>query len=141
VVGTQGLSPAAWGRPVEAWAAVQLQGRFRKLAGRTMRPVDWAGWMAVHAVGEASVKARSTDPAAVRAALLDPGFEVGGFKGRPLSFRAWDGQLRQPVFLLWLGAVTATAPIEGFLHRRTELDTLGLDEPESACRVMSGRSG
>ena len=141
VVGTQGLAPAAWGRPVEAWAAVQLQGRFRKLAGRAMRPVDWAGWMAVHALGEAAVKARSTDPATVRAALTAPGFEVGGFKGRPLSFRAWDGQLRQPVFLLWPGAVTATAPIEGYLHHRTELDTLGLDEPESACRAFSGISG
>lgn len=140
LVGTQGLAPAAWGRPVEAWAAVQLQGRFRKLAGRAMRPVDWAGWMAVHVVGEAAVKARSTDPAAVRAALTAPGFEIGGFKGRPLSFRAWDGQLRQPVFLLWPGAVTATAPIEGFLHHRTELDTLGLDAPESACRAFSGTS-
>ncbi|RUP11654.1 MAG: ABC transporter substrate-binding protein [Methylobacterium sp.] len=141
LVGTQGLAPAAWGRPVEAWAAVQLQGRFRKLAGRAMRPVDWAGWMAVHAVGEAAVKARSADPATVRAALTAPGFEIGGFKGRPLSFRAWDGQLRQPVFLLWPGAVTATAPIEGFLHHRTELDTLGLDEPESACRAFSGTPG
>jgi ABC transporter substrate binding protein (PQQ-dependent alcohol dehydrogenase system) len=141
LVGTQGLSAAAWGRPVEAWAAVQLQGRFRKLAGRAMRPVDWAGWMAVHAVGEAAVKARSTDPGTVRTTLLAPAFEVGGFKGRPLSFRTWDGQLRQPVFLLWPGAVTATAPIEGFLHHRTELDTLGVDEPESACRAFSGRSG
>jgi ABC transporter substrate binding protein (PQQ-dependent alcohol dehydrogenase system) len=126
---------------VEAWAAVQLQGRFRKLAGRAMRPVDWAGWMAVHAVGEAAVKARSTKPDTVRTSLTAPTFEVGGFKGRPLSFRTWDGQLRQPVFLLWPGAVTATAPIEGFLHHRTELDTLGLDEPESACRAFSGRSG
>ena len=141
LVGTQGLSPAAWGRPVEAWAAVQLQGRFRKLAGRAMRPIDWAGWMAVHAVGEAAVKVRSTDPERVRAALTAPNFEIGGFKGRPLSFRAWDGQLRQPVFLLWPGAVTATAPIEGFLHHRTELDTLGLDEPESVCRAFTGRAG
>ncbi|QGY05146.1 ABC transporter substrate-binding protein [Methylobacterium mesophilicum SR1.6/6] len=141
LVGTQGLAPAAWGRPVEAWAAVQLQGRFRKLAGRAMRPVDWAGWMAVHAVGEAAVKARSTEAAAVRGALTAPGFEVGGFKGRPLSFRTWDGQLRQPIFLLWPGAVTATAPLEGYLHHRTELDTLGLDEPESACRAFSGTSG
>jgi ABC transporter substrate binding protein (PQQ-dependent alcohol dehydrogenase system) len=141
VAGTQGLSPAAWGRPVEAWAAVQLQGRFRKLSGRAMRPVDWAGWMAVHAVGEAAVKARSTEAAVVRGALTAPGFEVGGFKGRPLSFRTWDGQLRQPIFLLWPGAVTATAPIEGYLHHRTELDTLGLDEPESACRAFSGKSG
>lgn len=136
VIGTQGLTPAAWGRPVEAWAAVQLQGRFRKLAGRAMRPVDYAGWMAVHVLGEAAVQARSSDPASVAALVLKPGFEVGGFKGRPLSFRAWNGQLRQPVFLLTQAAVTATAPIEGFLHHRTELDTLGLDEPESTCRAF-----
>lgn len=139
VVGTQGLSPAAWGRAVEAWAAVQLQGRFAKLAGRPMRAVDYAGWMAVHALGEAAVQVRSTDAEAVRARMRSPTFEVGGFKGRALSFRAWNGQLRQPVFVLWPGAVTATAPIEGFLHHRTELDTLGLDEPESACRAFGGR--
>ena len=135
VVGTQGLTPAAWGRPVEAWAAVQLQGRFRRLSGRAMRSVDYAGWMAVHALGEAAVQVRSTDPDTVAALVLQPTFEVGGFKGRPLSFRAWNGQLRQPVFLIGPGAVAATAPIEGFLHHRTELDTLGLDEPESVCRA------
>jgi ABC transporter substrate binding protein (PQQ-dependent alcohol dehydrogenase system) len=138
VVGTQGLSPAAWGRPVEAWAAVQLQGRFRKLAGRAMRPIDYAGWLAVHAIGEAAVQLRTPDPDAIRALMLSPRFEVGGFKGRPLSFRPWNGQLRQPVFLLWPGAVVASAPLEGFLHHRTDLDTLGLDAPESACRAFAG---
>ncbi|GLS42315.1 ABC transporter substrate-binding protein [Methylobacterium brachythecii] len=138
VVGTQGLTPAAWGRAVEAWAAAQLQQRFRKLAGRTMLPVDWAGWMAVHAVGEAAVQLKSGDPAAIKDLMLSPKFEVGGFKGRSLSFRPWNGQLRQPLYLLWPGAVVAAAPIEGFLHRRTELDTLGLDQPESACKAMGG---
>ena len=138
VVGTQGLTPAAWGRPVEAWAAVQLQDRFRKLSGRSMSAVDWAGWMAAHAVGEAAVQLKSSEPGAVRDLLLSPKFEVGGFKGRALSFRPWNGQLRQPLFLLWPGAVVATAPVEGFLHRRTDLDTLGLDQPESACRAFGG---
>lgn len=138
VVGTQGLTPAAWGRAVEAWAAAQLQQRFRKLAGRTMDPVDWAGWMAVHAVGEAAVKLKTAEPAAIAKQMLDPAFEVGGFKGRALSFRAWNGQLRQPLYLLWPGAVVGTAPVEGFLHRATELDTLGLDRPETACKAFGG---
>lgn len=138
VVGTQGLMPAAWGRAVEAWAAAQLQDRFKKLAGRTMDPVDWAGWMAVHAVGEAAVKLKSADPASIAKLMLDPAFEVGGFKGRALTFRAWNGQLRQPLYLLWPGAVVGTAPVEGFLHRSTELDTLGLDRPESACKAFGG---
>lgn len=139
VVGTQGLTPVTWGPPVEAWAAVQLQGRFRKRAGRPMRPLDYAAWLGVHAVAEAAVQARSADPGIVRERLLSPRFEVGGFKGRPLSFRAWNGQLRQPVFLLWPGAVVAAAPLEGFLHQRSDLDTLGLDQPESACRAMKGQ--
>lgn len=138
VVGTQGLTPAAWGRAVEAWAAVQLQERFKKLAGRPMLPVDWAGWMAAHTVGEAAVQLKSGDPAAIKALMLSPKFEVGGFKGRSLSFRPWNGQLRQPLYLLWPGAVVAAAPVEGFLHQRTELDTLGLDQPESACKAMGG---
>ncbi len=138
VVGTQGLTPAAWGRPVEAWAAVQLQQRFRRLAGRAMSPVDWAGWMAAHAVGEAAVQLKSADAGAVRDLMLSPTFEVGGFKGRSLSFRPWNGQLRQPLFVLWPGAVVAAAPVEGFLHRRTDLDTLGLDQPESACKAFGG---
>jgi ABC transporter substrate binding protein (PQQ-dependent alcohol dehydrogenase system) len=138
VVGTQGLTPVAWGRPVEAWGAVQLQGRFAKLAGRDMRPVDWAAWMAANAVTQAATQLKSADPAAIRRLILSERFEVGGFKGRPLSFRAWNGQLRQPVFVLWPGAVVAAAPVEGFLHRRTELDTLGLDQPESACRAFGG---
>lgn len=138
VVGTQGLSPAAWGKAVEAWAAVQLQDRFKKLAGRPMLPVDWAGWMATHAVGEAAVQLKSSDPTAIKALMLSPKFEVGGFKGRSLSFRPWNGQLRQPLYVLWPGAVVAAAPVEGFLHKRTELDTLGLDQPESACKAFGG---
>ena len=53
VVGTQGPHPVGLGagrsRPGRA---VQLQNRFKALAGRPMRPIDYAGWMAVHTVGE-----------------------------------------------------------------------------------------
>lgn len=138
VVGTHGLTPAAWGRPVEAWSAVQLQNRFRKLAGRTMDPVDYAGWMAVHAVGEAAVQLKSPDPDSIHKLLVTPGFEVGGFKGRALSFREWDGQLREPIFDLWPGAVVAVAPLQGFLHPITDLDSVGLDAPETHCKVKRG---
>ncbi len=140
VVGTQGLTPAAWGRPVEAWAAVQLQNRFKKLAGRAMTPVDYAGWLAVHTVGEAAVQLKAVDAQAIRKLIVSPGFEVGGFKGRALSFRPWDGQLREPIFDLWSGAVVATAPLAGFLHQSSDLDTLGIDKPESACRAQRSPS-
>jgi hypothetical protein len=31
--------------------------------------------------------------------------------------------------------VVASAPLEGFLHRVNELDTLGDDEPETSCHL------
>lgn len=138
VVGTHGLTPAGWGKPVESWAAAQLQSRFKALADRPMRPIDYAAWMAVHAVGEAAVQLKSADAAAIRELLLGERFEVGGFKGRALSFRPWNGQLRQPIYLMHPQAVIATAPLEGFLHRSTELDTLGLDRSETRCAAMKG---
>jgi ABC transporter substrate binding protein (PQQ-dependent alcohol dehydrogenase system) len=115
---------------------VQLQSRFRKLAGRAMTSRDWAAWAALRSVGEAVTRTRLNDPSALRAYLLSPAFELAGFKGRPLSFRSWNGQMRQPIPLAHARAMAALAPIEGYLHARTELDTLGHDEPESTCAAF-----
>jgi ABC transporter substrate binding protein (PQQ-dependent alcohol dehydrogenase system) len=66
--------------------------------------------------------------------LLSDQFALQGYKGVPLSFRSWDHQLRQPVLLAAPRSLVAVAPIEGFMHPKTELDTLGFDEPETACK-------
>ena len=54
-------------------------------------------------------------------------------KGVQSSFRSWDHQLRQSIMLHSGDVVAEYAPIEGFLHRRTPLDTLGADEGEAPC--------
>jgi ABC transporter substrate binding protein (PQQ-dependent alcohol dehydrogenase system) len=136
VVGSEGLVPAAWSPAMEQWGAVQLQNRFRKLAGRPMTTRDWAVWAGVRSVGEAVTRTKRNDAAALRAFLLSPDFELAAFKGRPLSFRPWNGQMRQPIPLAHARAMAALAPIEGYLHARTELDTLGHDEPESSCAAF-----
>jgi hypothetical protein len=41
--------------------------------------------------------------------------------------------LRQPIPLVHPRALVANAPLEGFLHPRSELDTLGFDRPETRC--------
>jgi len=43
----------------------------------------------------------------------------------PGNFRPWNGQLRQPILLHTERAVIAVAPVEGFLHHRNTLDSLG----------------
>lgn len=134
VAGTHGLVPTAWARPFEQWGATQLQLRFQKLAGRPMTSADYGAWMAVRAVGEAATRG-GADPAAIVAYLHSPKFELAAFKGARLSFRDWDGQLRQPVLLADARSLVSVSPQPGYLHQFSELDTLGVDRPETACRM------
>jgi ABC transporter substrate binding protein (PQQ-dependent alcohol dehydrogenase system) len=133
VIGSEGLVADGWHWTWERHGAPQLNQRFEKLAGRRMQEQDWAGWAAVKAVVEAAVRARSTEPRALREALLSPDFQFDGYKGTAVSFRPWNRQLRQPILLHTHNAVIARAPLEGFLHETNALDTLGADRAESAC--------
>jgi ABC transporter substrate binding protein (PQQ-dependent alcohol dehydrogenase system) len=136
VAGTQGLVPTAWARPHEQWGATQLQDRFLRQAKRWMTDRDYVAWLAVRAVGEAATRTRSTDPAAISAYMRSDRFELAGYKGARLSFRAWDGQLRQPVLLADARSLVSVSPQPGFLHQFSELDTLGIDKPETKCRMQ-----
>ena len=135
VAGTHGLVPAAWARPFEQWGATQLQARFQKQAGRPMTARDFGAWMAVRAVGEAASRGNTADPAAIGAFLRGPKFELAAFKGSRLTFRPWDGQLRQPVLLADARSLVSVSPQPGFLHQFSELDTLGIDQPETTCKM------
>ncbi|WP_147126728.1 ABC transporter substrate-binding protein [Shimia ponticola] len=137
VVGSEGLSAQTWGPAVEQWGAAQLQSRFEDAHEREMAPKDYAAWAAVRVLGEAVTRTQSNDVATLRDYILGPDFELAGFKGRPLTFRDWNGQLRQPIPLLHPRALVANAPLEGFLHQTTELDTLGIDRPESNCTAFN----
>jgi ABC transporter substrate binding protein (PQQ-dependent alcohol dehydrogenase system) len=135
VTGTQGLVPSAWARPHEQWGATQLQDRFLHLAKRWMTDRDYAGWMAVRAIGEAATRSKSADPAAIVSFMRGDRFELAAYKGARLSFRSWDGQLRQPVLLADTRSLVSVSPQPGFLHQFSELDTLGIDQPETKCRM------
>lgn len=136
VAGSAGLRPVTWHRVVEQWGAAQLQSRFDTLADRPMQDRDYAAWAAVRAIGEAVTRTGAADAETLRAFMLSQEFELAGFKGAPLTFRTWNGQLRQPIPIVHERALVAQAPLEGFLHQRTELDTLGLDQPESRCTAF-----
>ena len=135
VAGTQGLVPSAWARPHEQWGATQLQDRFLHQAKRWMTDRDYAAWMAVRAIGEAATRAKSSDPAAISAYLRGDRFELAAYKGARLSFRSWDGQLRQPILLADGRSLVSVSPQPEFLHQFSALDTLGIDKPETKCRM------
>ena len=133
VAGTQGLTPVAWHRVVEQWGAVQLQNRFSEHAHRGMNEIDYSAWVAIRAIAEGVTRISDNSPAALYRYMLSDKFRLGAFKGQTLSFRDWNGQLRQPIPLVHPRALVSLSPQEGFLHPRTELDTLGYDEPEVDC--------
>jgi ABC transporter substrate binding protein (PQQ-dependent alcohol dehydrogenase system) len=134
VAGSVGLEAASWAPVVEQWGAVQLQNRFEETAGRVMEPVDYAAWAAMRTLGEAVTRTGAVETDALRTYIFSDAFELAGFKGQPLSYRDWNGQLRQPMPLFTSDALVALAPLEGFLHQTNELDSLGLDEAESSCQ-------
>lgn len=133
VAGTQGLIPSSWHRSQEQWGATQIQNRFTKLAGRYMSPRDYSGWLAVRSIGEAVTQAGSNNVDELRSFLLSDKFKLAGFKGVPLSFRTWNGQLRQPILVVGARMLVSVSPQDGFLHPVSILDTLGYDEPQSSC--------
>lgn len=134
VIGATGLVPLAWSWTWERYGAPQVSHRFRKRAGRDMVSTDWAAWIAVRALDDALRESHAATTEAADKYLLGPAMNVDGAKGPPLSFRAWDHQLRQPILLTTADAVIADAPMPGFLHQTNVLDTLGFDQPETLCK-------
>ncbi len=133
VAGTAGLMPSSWHPASEQWGGSQLQTRFDKNAGRHMLSKDMNAWTAVRSVGEAATRTNSGDPGKISEYLHSDKFSIAAFKGQKLTFRPWNLQLRQPIFLGDAKAVVSTSPQEGFLHQVSELDTLGVDQPETKC--------
>jgi len=95
-----------------------------------MESLDYDAWVAVRAIGEAATRSKTAAPRDLIAYLKSPGFELAAFKGRKLTFRDWDGQLRQPILIGTAKLPVSVSPQPGFLHQVTELDTLGFDKPE-----------
>ncbi len=134
IAGTQGLTPTAWSPVFDEYASTQLQKRFQREVHRPMTARDYAGWLAVRAFGEAATRSGKVDPQAIGAFMRTHDFQLAGYKGAPLGFRPWDGQLRQPVLLADDRSLVSISPQPGFLHQFNELDTLGIDQPETQCR-------
>ncbi len=134
IVGTQGLKPTSWHRTHEQWGATQMQNRFRRESGRWMTEVDYHAWTAVRAIGEAITRTKSNDISKIKEYLSGEKFGLGAYKGVKVSFRSWNGQLRQPILLAAPRSMVSVSPQEGYIHPVSELDTMGKDQPESTCK-------
>jgi ABC transporter substrate binding protein (PQQ-dependent alcohol dehydrogenase system) len=136
VVGSAGLRPVTWDPTSESWGGTQLQDRFTRQAHRRMTELDMQAWTACRMIGEAASRSGSVDPARIMQDMRGADFAVAAYKGQKLTLRPWDWQLRQPILLSDGRSVVSVSPQPGFLHQVTELDTLGIDRPETRCKLQ-----
>jgi ABC transporter substrate binding protein (PQQ-dependent alcohol dehydrogenase system) len=136
VAGSAGLVPGSWHPSHEQWGAKQIQNRFVKATGRRMNSKDMQAWTAVRIIGEAAARTRSAGATTIANFIKSPDFSIAAFKGQRVTFRPWNWQLRQPILLSDARNVVSVSPQEGFLHQFSELDTLGIDQPESKCKLQ-----
>jgi ABC transporter substrate binding protein (PQQ-dependent alcohol dehydrogenase system) len=133
VVGDAGLVALAWHAQYDRYGATQLSRRFQRGAQRPITAPDWQAWMAGKALVAAALAAPKGPAAAFHKALAD--VEIDGSKGVNMAFRPWDGQLRQTMLLTDGQGVVGMAPVDGVLHAKNNLDTLGADAPEKLCKA------
>ena len=138
-----GAWAAAWDPSLVRFGADTLNARFHARFGRPMTSDTWCGWVAVKMLWESALRARSAASQALVGYLGADASQFDGHKGRPLSFRAWDHQLRQPVYVIRgdvAGSpprvvVEAPASANPDVPSRDLLDQLGTGRTASVCRL------
>ena len=140
--GVDDLEAVAWDASLDRFGADTLNNRFRERFDAPMSWMAWCAWVAVKILGEASLRSRSTDSRAIADYLRRDRTQFDGHKGRPLSFRPWDNQLRQPLYVVARGKdrvsrVVAEAPVAGptDVPSRELLDRLGITRGRTVCRM------
>jgi len=145
-----GARPALWDTTLEPHGADDLNERYTSRNADPMESAAWSTYAGVMSVYAAARAGAAFDAVALVAFLTDPATEIDLGKGPGTSFRAWDNQLRQPLYLVqvdpdasWGSAVStrvALARVVGQVPEldddvdpRAVLDLLGDDEATSAC--------
>lgn len=138
VAGTTGLTATTWSAGHEKWGATQANNNFEKDFHRLMLPIDYQAYVATRAIGEVVTRNPDGDFATVDAFIHGPELQLAPFKGIKQQFRPWDGQFRQPIIIATDKVPVSFSPQRGFPHAshpEIEVDTLGIDEPESLCKM------
>lgn len=142
-----GLWPVLWHPKLFRYGAEQVSDRFQDRFGEPPDSRAWAAWMAAKILAEAGLRARSVDGPTLVAYLEGRRAQFDGHKGLSLTFRPWDHQLRQPLYLVRARPEGAAAR-EAFEHvaelplgdpppgtsSQDFLDRLGDGPDQTACR-------
>lgn len=134
VIGSAGMEALAWHGVIEQWGAAQLQRRFIQLTDRYMNEKDFAAYVAVRSIAQSVHELHTASSTQIVEHIKSENFELAAYKGRKLSFRQWNLQLRMPIALVHPQGLVSQSPQPGMIHPVTELDTLGFDIQETQCK-------
>ena len=95
-----GMRATAWEPTLDAYGARELNARYMQRWNQPMEQGAWAAYQAVKAFFEAAMFTGSTDAESILTYLAAPSSVFDVWKGIGTSFRAWDHQLRQPLYLV-----------------------------------------
>lgn len=142
-----GIWPILWHHELFRYGAEQLGARFRDRFDRPLEARAWASWLAVKILAETVLRTGTTETSELVRFLEQGGTQFDGHKGKKLTFRPWDHQLRQPLYLVrakrkvqnrWdVIEGVAELPLGRPDSRRTSktfLDQLGDRQTETGCR-------
>lgn len=91
--------PVLW-EPTLEGEAKNLNDQFGSRSGIPMDSSAWAAYAGIKLLLESVYATQSSDPSKLAAYITDPKTTFDLFKGIPLSFRPWDHQLRQPLYMV-----------------------------------------
>lgn len=95
-----GYRATLWETTLQEHGAGELNDRFMSRAGEPMDPSGWAAYAAVKILYESVIATGTTEGSELVAYLESPEAAFDVYKGADLSFRPWDHQLSQPLYLV-----------------------------------------
>lgn len=130
-----------WHPELFRYGAGQLNDRFSQAFDDGMDAVAWSTWISVKIAAESALRVGTSDVEALLAYLGSESTRFDGHKGLPLSFRSWDHQLRQPLYVEVNRAGDADDLIEVPKENEAEavspqsiLDRLGTGADDTTCQ-------
>jgi ABC-type branched-subunit amino acid transport system substrate-binding protein len=146
---SQSVWVTSWYHGLERFSARELNRRFSRRFEKPAEGFAWANWAAVKMVVEGVLRSGTTEAAAL-VSYLEGAPPFDGHKGKALTFRTWNHQLRQPLYMLKAREATPedsrdlfqligelpspTVPSQAVAAL---LDTLGEPQRESLCRLAT----
>jgi branched-chain amino acid transport system substrate-binding protein len=140
----RGHFPIIWWHELNTPASRTWAARYIKRWGRPPDNQAYGDYVAVHAIAQAIDKAKSTDSAKLVQALEGHTLTsaMDGLKGRPLTFRAWDHQLLQPMYVVaakdkskWKDKWDIFEIIGQVPGESDSLETIAIPKGESQCQL------